>query len=155
MKTGKRVEQEYNDKNFAVLQNVARYADVNTPMIYVIDSGDDMCAALDWLLHETGYTVRIFSHVADFFGSYNNRPGCLILSLKFPYIDGLLFARELLWRNIDLPVIIVGENGDEEAETNAKKAGAIGFISKPCNAVELTELVKAAVEENLMLRYMS
>jgi two-component system response regulator FixJ len=152
MKATKQLEQEFNGPNLVLLQKVSKCEEVNTPMIYVIDDGEDMCPALDWLLHETGYTIRIFSHIADFLDSYNKRPGCLILCVQFPHADRLSFVRELLWRNIDLPVIVVSENGDEKIEANALKSGAIGFIAKPCNAVKLTELVRAAVEENLMLR---
>jgi len=70
-------------------------------------------------------------------------PGCVLLDIRMPGLDGLDVQRTLNERGSDFPVIILTGHGDIALSVRALKAGAVDFIEKPFGKAELI----AALEE--------
>ena len=58
-------------------------------------------------------------------------PGCILLDLRMPQIDGFQVMDELAKREVDWPVIVMTGHGEIPVAVRAMKLGAIDFIEKP------------------------
>ncbi|MFZ2602974.1 MAG: response regulator, partial [Candidatus Omnitrophota bacterium] len=57
--------------------------------IYIVDDDASVCRALAVLLVTYGFTVDTFTSAEEFFRAVPNRvPGCLILDIHMPGLDG-------------------------------------------------------------------
>jgi two-component system, LuxR family, response regulator FixJ len=111
---------------------------------------DDDRAALDslrFLLESNGFSVETFSSPREFLDSYDpNRPGCLVLDLCMPEMDGLALQGRVLSQEPRLPIIFVTGHGDVQHCAQAFKAGAIDFLEKPVRHEAIVERVRQALE---------
>ena len=58
---------------------------------------------------------------------------CLITDLHMPGLSGLDLQERLIAQGHRFPIIFLTAYPDENVRIRAMKAGAIGFLSKPCN----------------------
>ena len=66
-----------------------------------------------FLLESGGLCVEAFSSARAFLSSYDpDRPGCLVLDLCMPEIDGLALQEKLLAQDSRLPVVFITGHGD-------------------------------------------
>ena len=57
--------------------------------IYIVDDDESVCRALKTLLMTFGFEAITFNSASSFFaGVSNNDPGCLILDIHMPGMDG-------------------------------------------------------------------
>jgi len=59
------------------------------------------------------------------------QPGCILLDLRMPNMDGFHVMDELSRREVDWPVIVMTGHGEVPVAVRAMKQGAIDFIEKP------------------------
>ena len=76
------------------------------------------------------------------------RVDLVLLDLMMPRVDGIAVLAELQKRGVltALPVVIVTANEAREDRRNALAAGAIDFITKPIDRVEIACKIRALVE---------
>ncbi|MDI1297183.1 MAG: response regulator FixJ [bacterium] len=118
---------------------------MTNPAIYVVDDDDAIRRSLGFLLKTSGYAVRSFGGGAEFLKDVAGlEPGCVLLDVRMPDIDGLEVQRELRARGVLLPVIIMTGHGDVGMAVAAMKAGATDFIEKPFEKAALLEAIDAA-----------
>ncbi|MEJ7928077.1 response regulator FixJ [Sphingobium sp. AN641] len=121
---------------------------MTTQPIYIVDDDDAIRRSLSFMLKTGGHAVRSFSGGADFLKDVAGlEPGCVLLDVRMPDIDGLEVQRELRARGILLPVIIMTGHGDVGMAVAAMKAGATDFIEKPFEKAALLEAIDAAVAQ--------
>jgi two-component system response regulator FixJ len=72
-------------------------------------------------------------------------PGCVILDIRMPEMDGLQLQAQLIEHNVPLPVIMVTGQGDVQSAVRAMKAGAVDFIEKPYDDEVLLRTIEAAL----------
>lgn len=58
-------------------------------------------------------------------------PGCVLLDLRMPEMDGFHVMAELARREVDWPVIVMTGHGEIPVAVRAMKLGAVDFIEKP------------------------
>ena len=113
--------------------------------IYVVDDDEAIRRSLSFLLKTSGYAVRLFEGGTVFLKEAAGlEPGCVLLDVRMPDIDGLEVQRELRARGIMLPVVIMTGHGDIDMAVAAMKAGASDFIEKPFEKAALLGCVEAA-----------
>ncbi|GLV20517.1 DNA-binding response regulator [Sphingobium sp. TomMM35A] len=113
--------------------------------IYVVDDDEAIRRSLSFLLKTSGYAVRLFEGGAAFLKEAAGlEPGCVLLDVRMPDIDGLEVQRELRARGVMLPVVIMTGHGDIDMAVAAMKAGASDFIEKPFEKAALLGCVEAA-----------
>jgi two-component system response regulator FixJ len=59
------------------------------------------------------------------------QPGCILLDLRMPQMDGFHVMDELARREIDWPIIVMTGHGEVPVAVRAMKLGAVDFIEKP------------------------
>ena len=116
--------------------------------IYIVDDDVSVCRALSVLLATYGFTVDTFASAEDFLRTVpNNIPGCLILDIHMPGLDGWEAQQCLLESGSQRAVIIISADKNAELKERALKAGAVGFLQKPFNDQALVNLINIAIEK--------
>jgi FixJ family two-component response regulator len=119
------------------------------PRIVVIDDDASMRKALDNLLKSVGFEVELFASPQEFLQSGRpDRPGCIVLDVRFPGRSGLDMQRDLGEANARLPIIFITGYGDIPISVRAMKAGAVEFLTKPFRDQDLLDAVGTALEED-------
>src|SRR6266571_7692102 len=96
------------------------------PTIVVIDDDASMRRALENLLKSVGFAVELFASPQEFLASERpNRPGCIVLDVRFPGRSGLDMQRDLASSDVQLPIIFITGYGDIPMSVRAMKAGAV------------------------------
>ena len=116
--------------------------------IYIVDDDASVCRALSILLATYGFIVDTFTSAKDFFHAVpNSVPGCLLLDIHMPRLDGWEALKRIIESESKRPVIIISGDTNVELNEKALKAGAVGFLQKPFNDQALVDLIKVAVEK--------
>ncbi|MBT8136148.1 MAG: response regulator [Gammaproteobacteria bacterium] len=90
-------------------------------------------------------SVATFESAAQFLAEVDpDRPGCLLLDLSMPEMDGLQLQQELSQRGITLPIIFITGQGDIPNSVRAIKAGALDFMEKPFRLEALLQRINEA-----------
>ncbi len=113
--------------------------------VYIVDDDESVCRALKILMVTYGFTVRTFHSAEEFFSAVpNNAPGCLILDIYLPGLDGWQAQEHLLKSGSKRPVIIITTDKNGKLKDQALVAGAKGFLQKPIHDHELICLIHRA-----------
>jgi FixJ family two-component response regulator len=119
------------------------------PTIVVIDDDASMRKALENLLKSVGFEVELFSSPQEFLQSERpDRPGCIVLDVRFPGRSGLDMQRDLASAEAQLPIIFITGYGDIPMSVRAMKAGAVEFLTKPFRDQDLLDAVGTALEKD-------
>ena len=112
--------------------------------VYIVDDDPDVCRAVGRLVRGAGYEVREFNSAREFLVAHEPEPpGCLLLDLSMPDVDGLQLQQNLAAAGCLRPIVFLTANGDVHNTVRAMKAGAVDFLTKP---VDRDELVAALAE---------
>ncbi|MGO9113963.1 MAG: response regulator transcription factor [Thermoguttaceae bacterium] len=115
--------------------------------VFLVDDDPAALDSIQFLLKSNGFSVEPFSSASEFLKSYDpNRPGCLVLDLCMPEMDGLALPERLLSREPRLPILFVTGHGDVPHCAQALKAGAVDFLEKPVRSDIILDRVRYALE---------
>jgi len=121
--------------------------------VFIVDDDAAVRDSLRALLESAALKVDDFSSAAAFLGSYvPQRPGCLVVDIRMPDMDGLELQEELVRRSIVLPVIVVTGHADVPLAVRAMKAGAVDFSEKPFDDNLLLDGIGRALERGRQRR---
>ena len=124
-----------------------------TPVIVVIDDDASVRKSLDNLFRSVGFEVELFASPQEFLQSNrSDRPGCIVLDIRFPGRSGLDMQQELSAANLQQPIIFITGYGDIPMSVRAMKAGAVEFLTKPFRDQDLLDAVGAALEKDRVRR---
>jgi FixJ family two-component response regulator len=114
--------------------------------VYLVDDDPGVLKALSRLLRARGYEVKPYSSPQLFLEEHDVAvPGCAILDVSMPGLDGLELQRALTAAGgSHRPVMFVTGKGDIPTSVRAIKAGAIDFLTKPVKDKDLFEAVSSA-----------
>src|SRR5947209_20260645 len=119
------------------------------PSIVVIDDDASMRRALENLFKSVGFEVELFASPQEFLQSQRpDRPGCIVLDVRFPGRSGLDMQRDLAQAEAQLPIIFITGYGDIPMSVRAMKAGALEFLTKPFRDQDLLDAVGVALEKD-------
>ena len=119
---------------------------LNAGTVFIVDDDPDVCRAVGRLVRGAGYEVREFKSAHDFLVAHEPEPpGCLLLDLSMPDVDGLQLQRSLVASGCHRPIVFLSANGDVHNTVRAMKAGAVNFLTKPVDEDELMEALAEAV----------
>ncbi len=117
--------------------------------IFIVDDDGSVCRALKTLLMTFEFDVRTFNSAESFFDAVpNDEPGCLVLDIHMPGVDGWAMQKRILDSGSKRPVIFISAEKEENAADRALKVGAVGFLQKPVDGQSLVDLVNAVSEKN-------
>ncbi len=124
-----------------------------SPTVFVVDDYAPVRSAVSRLLRAAGFAMAAFASPEEFLAQYDpHTPGCLVLDLDMPAVNGLELQRILARKGSVLPIIFLTGHGDIPKSVQAMKRGAIDFLTKPVNDENLLAAVRAAIEKDRALR---
>ena len=116
--------------------------------IYIVDDDESVCRALKLLMSTYGFAVKKFLFGEEFFSAVpKSPPGCLILDIHMPGLDGWDALRKLKETGFKHWVIIISGDKNGDLKEKALKEGAVGFLHKPFTDKALIDLIKVAFEK--------
>ncbi|MDX1592945.1 MAG: response regulator transcription factor [Gammaproteobacteria bacterium] len=119
------------------------------PTVFVVDDDAAVRDSLRWLMDSVGLRVAAYPSGEAFLEAITpDRPGCLVVDLRMPGLDGLEVYQRLREKGCGLPVIIVSGHGDVPVAVRALKSGVADFVEKPYSDQELLDCVKEALRRD-------
>lgn len=101
-------------------------------VVHVVDDDDSVRRSVGFMLKTSGYKVQPYCSGAEILRDAKSlEPGCILLDIRMPGMDGLEVQEALRTNGVSLPIIIMTGHGDVPLSVRAMKAGAIDFIEKP------------------------
>ena len=102
------------------------------PLVHLVDDDDAIRRSAGFMLKTSGYQVRSYDSGIELLKcAAALQPGCILLDIRMPAMDGLEVQQKLQQEGVALPVIIMTGHGDVSLAVQAMKAGAVDFIEKP------------------------
>ncbi|WP_221938454.1 response regulator transcription factor [Mycobacterium sp. KBS0706] len=144
-------------RHFAMIrQTVRKMAPAPAPastIVIIVDDDPTIRGALDSLFRSIGMETRLFGSPAELLESQlPDVPGCIVLDVRFPGINGLDFQAHLASQGIGFPIVFMTGHGDIPMSVRAMKAGAVDFLAKPFREQDLVDAVTAAIERDQQRR---
>ncbi len=123
------------------------------PTVFVVDDDPAMRDSLAFMFTGTGLPVLTFASAEDFLAARPpDSPGCMILDLRMPGMNGYELHRRLKARGSQLPVIMLTGHGDVPSAVDEMKLGAFDFLTKPVHREVLLRRVREALDADLAHR---
>jgi FixJ family two-component response regulator len=121
----------------------------DTAIVHIIDDDDSVRQMLDSLLRSVRFNVRTYSSTQEFLKADRlDAPGCIVLDIRLPGINGLDFQERLHGLGINLPVVLMTGHGDIPMTVRGMKAGAIDFLPKPFRDQDMIDAVTTAINRD-------
>ncbi|HPF23180.1 MAG TPA: response regulator [Hyphomonas sp.] len=101
-------------------------------LIHLVDDDDAVRHSASFMLRHAGFAVKTYADGVAFLEAVEDAaPGCILLDVQMPRMDGLEVQEQLNARGVAMPVIVLTGHGDVNVAVKAMKAGAIDFVEKP------------------------
>jgi len=122
-------------------------------IVHVVDDDASIREALQNLLLSIGLEARTYATARDFVAAgVSDSPGCLVIDIRLPDINGLDFQVRLTQTGVRLPVVMMTGYGDIPMSVRAMKSGAVDFLPKPFKDQDMLDAVHAAIERDRQQR---
>lgn len=122
-------------------------------IVSVVDDDQAVCKAVARLLRTAGFAVATYSSPRRFLEQHGrDTPGCLVLDLAMPGLNGLELQEALAAAGDPLPIIFLTGRGDVPASVRAMKGGAVDFLTKPVEREQLISAVRTALDRDRAAR---
>ena len=118
-------------------------------LVHIVDDDASMRAALEGLFDSVGLQAQTYGTAKDFFSAnLSDRPGCIVLDVRLPDMNGLEFQTRLIQSGVGVPVVMMTGHGDIPMSVHAMKQGAVDFLAKPFRDQDMLDAVLAAIERD-------
>lgn len=126
---------------------------MNPPTVFVVDDEAAVREALARLFRSAGLHVERFASADEFLAGFDpEKPGCLVLDLAMPDLNGVELQHALNAAGSVLPIIFLTGHATVPDSVRAMKQGAVDFLTKPAEDDELLESVRAALARDAETR---
>jgi len=125
----------------------------DAPVVFIVDDDANVRRSIQDLLASVSLQSEAFATPREFLDSKRaNSPGCLVLDVRLPGMNGLDFQRALAEAGVTLPIVFITGHGDIPMSVQAMKSGAVEFLMKPFRSQELLDAIQQALDRDRELR---
>jgi len=118
------------------------------PCVFIVDDDEAVRDGLEMVMETVGLACQTFTDAERFLEGYQpGTPGCLVLDINMPGMNGDELQTELIRRNIRLPIIFLTSYGDIPMSVRTIRAGAVDFLTKPVQISQLIERIQAELQQ--------
>lgn len=115
-------------------------------LVYVVDDDPSAREGVAGLIRSAGLMAETFASGEEFLAAPRPKlPGCLVLDVNLPGVNGLDLQQELAKSNVQVPIIFLTGHGDIPMTVRAVKAGAANFLTKPVDDEELLKAIRRCI----------
>ena len=116
--------------------------------IHVVDDDPSFRVAIARLLGAAGYEVVLYESGQQLLANaLAKEPGCILLDIRMPELDGLELQERLNEIGSHLPIVFLTGHGSVETSVQAIKAGAQDVLTKPVSKSTLLEAIERALAQ--------
>ncbi len=116
------------------------------PTVFIVDDDTSFLCAAARLLRASSFAVQPFNSAREFLAQLEpETPGCVIVDLQMPIMDGLDLQAALARTRNAMPVIFLTGHGDIPSTVRAMREGAEDFLEKRAPKEKLLEAVCRAL----------
>jgi FixJ family two-component response regulator len=117
--------------------------------VFLVDDDDSVLRAVGRRLRVAGYVVRTYASARAFLAEHDpDLPGCAVLDVTMPDLDGLELQAALASVEPSRQVIFLTGTGDIPTTVRAIKAGAVDFLTKPTTGTRLIAAIESAASRD-------
>lgn len=125
----------------------------STGVVFVVDDDPSVRKAAARLFRSVGLQTETFENASAFLDfARPDLPGCLVLDVNMPGLNGIELQKQLTEGDGDLPIVFMTGHGDIPMSVRAMKAGAVDFLPKPVHDEQLLEAVRQAIDSHTRTR---
>ena len=118
--------------------------------VFVVDDDETVRDMVRMMAEGGGYYVETYADAEHFLKSFDGTvPGCLVLDIRMPGMSGLALQDELFKQGTLIPIIFITGHGDVEMAVECIQKGALDFIEKLLEKIELALVSDRQSRENL------
>ena len=122
-------------------------------VVHVVDDDASMRSALEGLFNSVGIAAQTYAAAGEFLAAPTvDKPGCIVIDIRLPDMNGLDFQAQLTQMGVRLPVVMMSGHGDIPMSVRAMKRGAVDFLAKPFRDQDMLDAVMAAIERDRQRR---
>jgi FixJ family two-component response regulator len=123
------------------------------PLVHIVDDAASMRGALEGLFDSVGLQTQAYATANDFLSAdHSDRPGCIVLDVRLPDMNGLEFQTRLIQIGVGIPIVMMTGFGDIPMSVHAMKHGAVDFLAKPFRDQDMLDAVMAAIQRDQQRR---
>jgi two-component system response regulator FixJ len=120
-----------------------------SPVVHLVDDDASFLSATARLLRANGFAVRSFPSASAFLaGVAAGQPGCAVVDLNMPEMNGLDLQAAMARAGIELTVIFLTGCGDIQSTVRAMRDGAEDFMEKRAPQEDLLDAIRRALARN-------
>jgi len=121
-------------------------------IVFVVDDDRRICESLSDLLSTFDLNVVTFGSATEYLAYPRpDVPGCLVLDVQLPDINGLDLQSQAGHEGRP-PIVFITGHGDIPTSVRAIKAGAVDFLTKPFKEDDLLPAIHAALAQDRAVR---
>src|SRR5262252_9850237 len=118
-------------------------------IVFLVDDDQVILKALGRLLRAAGYQTKAYQSAEAFLNEQDaSIPGCAVLDHAMPGLNGLDVQEALALQGIHRPIIFLTGRGTIAESVKAMKAGAVDYLTKPVDKVDLLNAIRSAEERD-------
>ena len=116
------------------------------PLVCIVDDDASVRRSLARLARSAGYDVEAFASAQELLARPQpDGPCCLVLDLRMPGLGGLELQDLLAAMGTRIGIVFLTGHGDIRASVKAMRGGAIDFLTKPPDDLELLGAIERAL----------
>lgn len=118
--------------------------------VYIVEDNESFRKSMVRLVQSFGYQAASFGSASDFLSlTTYQHPGCVLLDVRLPDIDGIKLYDILKQKGSKLPVIFMSGHVDISISVVAMKKGAVDFLPKPFDPDDMNDAITQAMVRNI------
>ena len=121
------------------------------PHVFIVDDDPSVLKALGRLIRAAGYDVEVFGSATEYLARDPPQPpGCLLLDMRMPGMNGPELQRAIEGTRRSLPIVFITGHGDESMRAQVLAAGAVDVLAKPVDDGVLLAAIEQALRRSLV-----
>jgi FixJ family two-component response regulator len=117
------------------------------PTIFLVDPDGSTRDAITKLAGLMNLPCEAFETGQEFFAAFDPaRPGCVVMELKVPGMNGLQIQQRLRDSESILPVVFICSRPSVSIAVHAMRCGAVHVLEKPVRESELCSAIQEAIQ---------
>jgi two-component system response regulator (stage 0 sporulation protein F) len=116
--------------------------------LLIVDDQTGIRLLLDEVFRREGFVTRLAANGMEALRAVEDEvPGCILLDMKMPGIDGVEVLKRIKKGWPEIPVMMMTAYGELEMTDDALQIGAIKYFTKPFDIYEVRDAVNALFED--------
>lgn len=116
--------------------------------VALIDDDSAVLHSMRLLIESRDIPVACYESAEAFLDELSDsKPSCVVADVRMPGMTGLELQRELKYRNLEAPLILISGHADVSMAVQALKNGAFDFFEKPYDGEQFANSVTNAVQK--------